>query len=432
MALQVPTWLDNPACSPRERKQEGLGQMRRWNRMILLLCATGLFIGRAHSVRVLAAETGTVGTVHHYEYVFPDGFIYVYDIDNGFSLVKTIPVPTTDGVRGSVASAATGKLYISHGNSGNGGTSSVGELSVYDLLTDMVLWTHTYSYGIDSMSISPDGKTIYMPTGSGTPGRIWNVIDAITGNVTGSIDTGSSGTHNTVVSLNGSHVYMETESSHYLYEATTSSNAIIGKIGPFNNAVRPFTINGNETYAFVSTTGFLGFSVGDIATGKVLYTVPIQGFSTISNPNISDPAHGDSLSPDEKELYVVDSINSMVHVFDVSGLPTIAPKRVADLHLQRPMTGSESNCAYSCARDGWVHHSRDGKYVFVGDSGDVIDTMLRQTVAKLPAMANTRKEIEIDFQNGAVAWAMNNRQSIGTVVGASSDGSHREKSRVMR
>jgi DNA-binding beta-propeller fold protein YncE len=391
--------------------------MRRWNRMILLLCAASLFIERTHPGRLLAAETGAVNTVHRYEYVFPDGFIYVYDIDNGFSLVKTIPVPTTDGVRGSVASAATGKLYIGHGNSGNGGTSTVGKLLVYDLLTDKVLWTYTYPHGIDSMSISLDGRTIYMPTGSGTSGRIWNVIDASTGKVTGSINTGSSGTHNTLVSLNGLHVYMETESSNYLYEANTSNNTIVGTIGPFNNAVRPFTINGNETLVFASTTEFLGFSVGDIATGKVLYTVPIQGFSTARNPDISEPAHGVSLSPDEKELYVVDSINSMVHVFDVSGLPTIAPKQVADLHLRAPMSGRESNCVYSCFRDGWVHHSRDGRYVFVGDSGDVIDTTLHQTVATLSAMANTRKEIEIDFQNGAVTWAMNNRQSIGRVVG---------------
>ena len=75
------------------------------------------------------------------------------------------------------------------------------------------------------------------------------------------------------MSLNGSHVYMRTQSSNYLYEASTSNHSVIGKIGPFNNAVRPFTINGNETYAFVSTTRFLGFSVGDISTGKVLYTV---------------------------------------------------------------------------------------------------------------------------------------------------------------
>ena len=372
--------------------------------------AAGNNSAKSASVSAMAQGTGA-NTIHHYEYVMPDGFIYVYDIDNGFNLVKAIHVPTTAGVRGSVASAVTGKLYISYGNSGNGGPSSNGELLAYDLVTDRVLWKRTYSFGIDSMSITPDGKTIYMPTGSGTSGGTWHIIDASLGNVTGSINTGGSGPHNTMVSLNGWHVYMGAEHTNYVYESNTSNNAIIGQIGPFNYGVRPFTINGKETLVFVSTTGFLGFSVGDIATGKVLYTVPIQGFSTIPNPSNSDPAHGVSLSPDEKELYVVDSINSMAHVFDVSGLPAMAPRQVADLPLQNPMKGDEKGCAYSCGRDGWIHHSRDGRYVFVADSGDVISTTLRKTVATLPALANTRKNIEIDFQNGAVTWAMNNRQS---------------------
>ena len=59
------------------------------------------------------------------------------------------------------------------------------------------------------------------------------------------------------------------------------------------------------------------------------------------------------------------------------------------------------------------HHSFDGKYVFVGDSGDVINTATRSVIATLPAMTNSRKEIEIDFQNGNVVAAMTNRSSIG-------------------
>src|SRR5689334_22911867 len=57
-----------------------------------------------------------------------------------------------------------------------------------------------------------------------------------------------------------------------------------------------------------------------------------------------------------------------------------------------------SDLAYDCAKDGWLHHSRDGQYVFVGDSGDVIDTKMRKTVTTLPPLANTRKFIEIDFE----------------------------------
>jgi hypothetical protein len=52
---------------------------------------------------------------------------------------------------------------------------------------------------------------------------------------------------------------------------------------------------------------------------------------------------------------------------------------------------------------------------FVGDSGDVIDTTLRKTAMRLPSLANSRKAIEIDFEDGALVpiWAMNNRSSIG-------------------
>jgi hypothetical protein len=62
-----------------------------------------------------------------------------------------------------------------------------------------------------------------------------------------------------------------------------------------------------------------------------------------------------------------------------------------------------------------LHHSRDGRYVFVGDSGDVIDTRLRKRAMTLPALANSRTAIEIDFEGGAPlpTWAMNNRSSIG-------------------
>jgi hypothetical protein len=102
-----------------------------------------------------------------------------------------------------------------------------------------------------------------------------------------------------------------------------------------------------------------------------------------------------------------------VHVFDVSGLPGSPPKQVADIALNGKLSGDESGCVYDCLKDGWLHHSRSGRFVFVGDSGDVIDTSLRKTITTLPAMANTRKEIEIDMQNGRTVWAMNNRSSIG-------------------
>ncbi|GHO94034.1 hypothetical protein KSF_040820 [Reticulibacter mediterranei] len=123
------------------------------------------------------------------------------------------------------------------------------------------------------------------------------------------------------------------------------------------------------------------------------------------------PAHGISLSPNEKEVYVIDSGNSYVHVFDVSGLPTTAPKQVADIQL-RSMAGNEANCSFDCQKEGWILHSLDGHYVFVGDSGDVIDTSTRQSVINLPALFDSRKFLEVDFSNG-VPVATSTRYGLG-------------------
>jgi len=53
-----------------------------------------------------------------------------------------------------------------------------------------------------------------------------------------------------------------------------------------------------------------------------------------------------------------------------------------------------------------LYHSLDGRYVFVGDVGDVIDTSTHAVLANLPALYDTRKMIEIDWVGGAVVKAM--------------------------
>ncbi len=358
-------------------------------------------------------STSTVGSgiTHHYEYVFPDGSMYVYDIDNGHALIKTSSLPTTAGVRGIVASPVTHMLYVSYG--GDGGGNGNGSLLEYNLLTDTVVWKQNYSHGIDSMAIAPDGKTIYMPDGELTSDGTWYVVDANTGNETGTIN-GGTGPHNTIVSLNGKHVYLGGRNHHFLEVADTATNQVIKNIGPLLSGVRPFTINGKETLAYISATGFLGFQVGDITTGKVLYTMPIRGFSWDGN-GPSDPSHGISLSPDEKELYVIDWPNNYVHVFDVSNVPASAPKQVADIQLVRSMHHNETPCAYDCLADGWLQHSRDGRFVYVGDEGDVIDTATRKAVTNLDTLYNSRKMLEIDWQDGVPIFTTS-RSGVGYVT----------------
>jgi DNA-binding beta-propeller fold protein YncE len=362
--------------------------------------------------------------VRHFEYVFPDGQMYVYDIDHGFKLVKREALPTGDGARGVAVNPGTHTLYVSHGSDTGGGH---GWLLAVDLLNGRVLWNRSYSHGIDSMALNATGTRIYMPDGELSSDGVWYVLDAATGKDLASIDTGAgtadNGPHNTVVGASGRYVYLGDRNlahsgSNYLYVASAATNRIVRRIGPLKSGVRPFTVNGRDTLAYTTATGFLGFQVSSVVTGKVLYTTTFGTRFRYDPASFAPtaPSHGIALTPDERQLWVLDGPNSYVHAFDVSGVPGRPPRPIADVKLAHRLTGSEAGCAYDCARDGWVQPSVSGCYVFVGDAGDVINTRTDRVVGFLPAMRDSRKMIEVDWRNGR-PFATSTRSGIGRVTG---------------
>lgn len=345
---------------------------------LLVACAGFVF-----ALRSFAAGMQT-GGIRHLEYVVDPNAIYVYDIDRSNRLVQSIPLPKIDP-HGVAASPSTGMLYISYG--GDGGSGGNGSLLEYDLIHNRIVWQRDYDSGIDSMGIAPDGLKIYMPAGEGSTSGTWSVIDAKTGAVIGTID-GPPGAHDTIVGADGKTVYMGGVDEPFLEVASTATDKVVKKIGPLHGpGVRPFTINGSQTFAFTTARSYLGFQVSSIKTGKVLYNVAPPGFSFDPATFKRTPDHGISLSPDERQLYLIDTPNGYVHVFDVSGLPKQRPRDVADIKLLHPPPV-----------DGWLQHSRNGRYVYVGRAGDVIDTRLRKVVAYLPPLQRTADFLEIDWR----------------------------------
>ena len=196
--------------------------------------------------------------------------MYVYDIDHGFRLVRRVPLPGVNGVRGVVASPRTRMLYVSYGAFGGPGT--IGRLLAYNLLTGSVMYNRSYDFGVDNMAIDPAGHRIYMPDGELSHDGCWNVIAARSGNVIGKINGGLA-PHETIVSLNGKHVYLSGVNWPWLEVASTATDRVIKRIGPLRSGVRPTTINGRETIAYTTASGHLGFQVSSITTGRVLFTV---------------------------------------------------------------------------------------------------------------------------------------------------------------
>jgi WD40 repeat protein len=364
----------------------------------------------AHT-RVVTRRAAAAAPVQHLEYVFDDGLISVYDMDNEQRLLKTISLPQTNaGIRGAAVSPATHMLFVSYG--GDGGGNGNGSVLAYDLLGERVVWSVHLGTGIDSGAVSPDGSKLYMPTGENTQSGVWNVLDTSTGALIGTIQ-GGAGPHNTIASSDGRHVYLGGRNHNYLdvYETATGH---VREIGPLAGGVRPFTVNSSNTIAFTTATGVDGFQVSSITTGKVLFTVPFG--SVPSGFPYSAPSHGITLSPDEAQVYVIDAVHKVVQVYDVSGVANgVAPTRLGTIPVAG-WSGKEHPCAYDCAQDGWLQHSLDGRFVYVGDSGEVIETATRRVLTTLPTLADTRKSLEIDWQGG-VPIATSGRTGVGHVIG---------------
>jgi DNA-binding beta-propeller fold protein YncE len=283
--------------------------------------------------------------------------ILVYDVGNDFRLLRRIPTlqlaagERAEPVKGICANAVAGRVYV----------STTKRMLCLDLVTDALLWDRTYDGGCDRMSITPDGRTIYLPSFEGPH---WHVVDAATGEVLTRIVT-NSGAHNTVCSLDGTRAYLAGLRSPMLRVADTGTRTVVREIGPFGNVVRPFTVNGAQDRCYVNVNDLLGFEIGDLRTGKVLHRVEVPGFQRGPVKRHGCPSHGIGLTPDESEVWVCDGANSRLHVFDATSTP---PRLIHSITVRD--------------QPGWVTFTLDGRFA-IPSTGEVIDVRTKRVVATL-------------------------------------------------
>lgn len=308
--------------------------------------------------------------------------VLVYDIDHGHALVRRIPVSYDDdkdpggkapeNVKGICASAATKRLYV----------STLTRLACIDLVSEKLLWIRRYEGGCDRMSITPDGKKIYLPT---LEKDDWHVVEGATGDVLTQISP-KSGAHNTVMGLDGSRVYLAGLKSPLLRIVDTKTDRIVKEI-PFSAAVRPFTVNGAQTRAIVNVNELLGFEMGDPNSGKFLCRVEVPGYKKGAVKRHGCPSHGVGLTPDEKEIWVVDGFNKAVHIFDNTVEP---PKYLQSIEglIDDP---------------GWVTFTIKGDYAYPS-TGEVIDPKTRKALTHLKDEqghdVQSEKMVEVDWTGG--------------------------------
>lgn len=328
-------------------------------------------------------------------YVTDKAGISVYDIDHGHKLIRKIDIPDTGDYKGIAASPQLGKLYIT--------SHKKDELVCLDLKTDAVLWRKSdLGKYADSMMLTPDGKTMYLPFRDEI---FWRVLNAEDGRVLATLDTERGkqydvnpiqdiGPHNTWINPNGKRVYMEVLTVPYVYIADQASNKVIGKAGPFSRGLRPVAVTEDDKYVFANVDGLLGFEVGEAKPGgKMLYRVqaqtPPERLAQVPNPPAhkphSTPSHGLNLTPNQKEVWMVDGVYGYVYVYDVTEMP---PKQTASVALFRDPKQQP--------HPGWITFSIDGRYAYP-DGGAVIDTATKKVAAWIPT---SEKLLEVDFEGG--------------------------------
>jgi DNA-binding beta-propeller fold protein YncE len=183
--------------------------------------------------------------------------------------------------------------------------------------------------------------------------------------------------------VDGDEAYLAGLGSPFLTVLNTADRKNIRTVGPFADAIRPFTVNGNRSRVFVNVNGLLGFEIGDLTTGKKLHRVEVTDVPRGQPLRHGCPAHGIAMSPDERQIWVADGFNSTVHVFDATVMP---PSPITSIALR--------------GQPGWVTFSIDGSIAWPS-TGQAINAATHEIIAELTdemgRHVESEKILEVDF-----------------------------------
>lgn len=97
------------------------------------------------------------------------------------------------------------------------------------------------------------------------------------------------------------------------------------------------------------------------------------------------------MTPDEKEVWVVDAFNRRIHMFDITAMTaSVPPKLIGSIKLEQD-------------EPGWLTFTIDGRFAYPS-TGEIIAVKARQVVGKLVDEENrdvmSEKLMPIVFRDG--------------------------------
>jgi DNA-binding beta-propeller fold protein YncE len=333
--------------------------------------------------------------------------IVVLDAGNNYSFIKRIPtwfVPASGfplQVSGVTASPQTNMIYV----------AARGRLGAIDLSTEKMVWDKVYNgEGFERPQVAPDGSFMYV--GSNLK-DYWYVVNPTNGDLITKVRSPlSNDAHNLNLSADGKTAFMA-PNGPVMGIADTATNTLTRTI-TFPDHIRVFVLNHDSSLIYSNLNNLLGFVIVDVKSGKIIQTVEVQNgwraqWNATPRPRIPHacPSHGIALVNDEKEVWLDDGLNNVIHIFDNTQMP---PKEIDTIKT----TGG-------CY---WITMSLDGKLAYCS-SGDVIDVKTRKIVGALRdeygRMMRSEKLLDMVFTHGKLT-AVSNQFGNGQVAAAAAGG----------
>jgi DNA-binding beta-propeller fold protein YncE len=291
--------------------------------------------------------------------------IVVLDANDNYRFVKRIPTweyaasMSPEQISGVAASPVTNLIYV----------AARGRLGAFDLGTDKLVWSTTLDGKCcERPQVTADGKIVVV---GGDLQDFWYEVDARTGKLIGKLEAPESpNSHNLNLRADGKTAFMS-PNNKVMTISDVQSRKIIKTIR-FPDNIRVFVLNKDSTKVFANNNNFLGYRIADVASGQVVKSVEVTSVNWHAKWDISPrpriphgcPSHGIALTPDEKEVWVVDGLFNKIHIFS----NTDDPKEIDTID--------------TTAGAFWMTFGLDGRYVYAS-SGDVIDVSTHKIVGQM-------------------------------------------------
>jgi DNA-binding beta-propeller fold protein YncE len=319
--------------------------------------------------------------------------IVVLDANDNYRFVKRIPTweyagsMSPEQVSGVAASPVTNLIYV----------AARGRLGAFDLATDKLVWSVTLDGKCcERPQVTPDGKIVVV---GADLQDYWYEVDAKTGKLIGKLEAPQSmNSHNLNLSADGKTAFMSPNNKVMTISDIQSRKVI--KTIPFPDNIRVFVLNKDSSKVYANNNNFMGFRIADVKSGEIIKSVEVTSVNWHAKWDVNPrpriphgcPSHGIALTPDEKEIWVVDGLFNKIHIFTNDDNP------------------KEIDTIDTTAGAFWLTFGLDAKLVYAS-SGDIIDIKSHKIVGQMKDEFGrplySEKLLDMTFDNGRLQRVSN-------------------------